>query len=742
MAKKKPQPKKPAHAKPVPTKRTLAEIAAAAKADPTSISAAEKKQLLQEIKRRGIAGASTLRPDYERIKEEARKRRAEASRQGRDIGELPPVADPARKARALASVRVFNETYFRRRYRLAWSQNHLALMEAQQRTVDEGGCEVDAVERGFGKTSLQETGAIYAVCKGHPYALLLGASKAAATEMLESIKGELEDNDDFAADFPEIAFPIRAIDGINNRCKGQLYRGKRTNISITKEELTLPTIPGSPASGAIIRVVGIMGRIRGRKKRLVRPTIVFGDDLQTDASAKSLAQTEKREQIVVGAVRGLAGPGQQISVLIAGTVIRPGDLMDRLLATDKHLDWVKHRFKMLPAFPTNLRLWEEYWVLRCDEIRNGGVGTRATEFYRDRREMMDEGAVVAWPQRFKPGELSAVQHAMNLFFANPEAFYAEYQNDPRDAQFGQGQLEAGELLKRVNGLERGVAPLSATKLTAFIDVKHKLLHWMVCAWADDFTGAVIDYGTWPDQRRAYFAASEAQHTIQHAHSGGVQAALLAALNALSGKLLAREFAGEGRAALKIARLLVDAKLGDCTDTVYLFARRSPHAALILPSEAKYVGAKSKPWHMYQHREGQRLGTHWYVAPPTKRQQNAAFIDVNWWKTFCRDRLLTAAGDRGALTFFGRPNLVDHRLLCDHLCAEYGLEVTAKDRTVVEWQMRGERFDNDWLDTLVGCAAAASIEGCALFSERSGRTKSGKQQAAEKLAKFQARRRAG
>ena len=48
----------------------------------------------------------------------------------------------------------------------------------------------------------------------------------------------------------------------------------------------------------------------------------------------------------------------------------------------------------------------------------------------------------------------------------------------------------------------------------FIDVQKSLLFYVVCAWDDDFTGYVIDYGTWPDQRRRYFALSDANPTLQ------------------------------------------------------------------------------------------------------------------------------------------------------------------------------------------------------------------------------------
>ena len=40
---------------------------------------------------------------------------------------------------------------------------------------------------------------------------------------------------------------------------------------------------------------------------------------------------------------------------------------------------------------------------------------------------------------------------------------------------------------------------------------------------------------------------------------------------------------------------------------------------------------------------------------------------------------------------------------------------AQGRTVDEWKLRATRPDNHWLDCLVGCAVAASIQGAALAS---------------------------
>src|SRR5262245_28855847 len=148
--------------------------------------------------------------------------------------------------------------------------------------------------------------------------------------------------------------------------------------------------------------------------RSVRPTLVVLDDPQTDESARSLSQCAARESILAGAVLGLAGPGKKISGIMPCTVIKPRDMADHILDRDLHPEWNGERTKMVYAFPTLDPLWKRYAEIRAESYRAGREGEEATELYRVNRAAMDEGAVVAWPERFEKGELSALQHVMNL----------------------------------------------------------------------------------------------------------------------------------------------------------------------------------------------------------------------------------------------------------------------------------------------------------------------------------------
>ena len=71
-------------------------------------------------------------------------------------------------------------------------------------------------------------------------------------------------------------------------------------------------------------------------------------------------------------------------------------------------------------------------------------------------------------------------------------------------------------------MKRGEVPVGVSHLTMFIDVQGNALFWMICGWEEDFTGYLLDYGTYPDQKRAYFTLRDIRRTLMMVHSGGGQ----------------------------------------------------------------------------------------------------------------------------------------------------------------------------------------------------------------------------
>jgi len=669
---------------------------------------------------------------YEAHKERAAQRNREMALLGRDIATAEWVhapRNPEQRVQAERNFRHFCEVYFPQTFHLPWSPDHLKVIAKIEQAVLEGGLFAMAMPRGSGKTSLCEVACLWALVYGHrEFVALIGSDEEHAAGMLDSIKVELESNDLLEDDFSEVVGPVRALEGIHQRAAGQLYHGKQTHIGWTARETVLPTLPPlewlghhSPRSnGAIVCVAGITGRIRGMKHKRadgssVRPSLVLIDDPQTDESARSPSQCMTRERILAGAILGLAGPGRKIAGLMTLTVVRPDDLADRILDREQHPQWQGERTKMVYAWPTDEALWTRYaelWRLGMQADR--GI-TEATEFYRANRGAMDVGALIAWPERHHPDELSAIQHAMNLKLDRGEAaFWAEYQNEPLpEEQADDELLTVDQILAKLNGQRRGEVPLAATHVTMFVDVQAKALFWLVAAWENDFSGYVLDFGTEPDQKAEYFTLRDIRRTLgAAAPRAGIEGAIYAGLERLTEGTLGREWPRDDGAQVRVDRCLIDANWGQSSDVVYQFCRQSSFAGVVMPSHGRYVGASSIPFSEYKRKRGDRVGLNWRIPVVTgRRAVRHVVFDTNYWKSFIQARLAVPMGDPGCLSLFGRQP-ERHRLLADHLTSEYRVKTEGRGRTVDEWKLRVDGLDNHWLDCLVGCAVAASMGGAA------------------------------
>lgn len=671
----------------------------------------------------GRAGGSAA---YDRFREAKANEFRAMSARGRDIGSIPPCVNPERRAAAERNLRVFCETYLRASFPLAWGPNHLRVLAALEDAILHGGQYAYAMPRGEGKTTLAEAGGVFAAVNGHrDFLVMIGATEEHAETMLSNIKVELATNELLAEDYPEVCVPIEKLEGIAQRANGQLCCGEKTHVRWEAKKITLPTIKGSKASGTVIRVAGLTGAIRGMSEKRsdgkrARPSLAIIDDPQTDESARSPSQCRTRESLISGAILGLAGPGKKIAAVMPCTVIRPGDMADSILDREKHPEWRGERSRMVIEWPTNTALWERYAELRRQSFRDGGRGETAHAFYLENRAAMDEGARVSWEQRRNPDEVSAIQHAWNLRIDRKDpAFFAEYQNDPiPEVVASATELEADAAASKIGGFARGLVPREASALTMSVDIQQSVLFWSVVAWTQDFTGWVVDYGAWPDQRSRYFTLAEVKRTLgDAAPKAGVEGAIYHGLERLLEERVDRAWKQEGGGTARVDRVLIDANWGRSTDVVYQFCARSKWSGVAMPSHGRYVGAASQPWSDHKKRKGERVGAHWRI-PPVSEKRNARHLlfDSNWWKSFVHERFGVPLGDPGSLSLFDG-DMETHRMFAEHLTAEQRVAVSAKGRTVDEWRLRRPGLDNHWLDCMVGCAVAASMAGCSLESMR-------------------------
>ena len=663
-------------------------------------------------------------------KETQQRQREAANNAGREkqasvkeIGPIPSVGNPKRRAACEKDLYLFLMTYFPQQFYLEPSEDQLRVIRMAERIVSEGGLFALAMPRGTGKTTICLRAMLWAIFYGkRHYGVMISATAEAVIELLNETKVELETNDLLLEDFPEICFPIRALEGESKRCTGQTSEGQRTQITYKGKRIVLPTVKGSKVCGSILQFCSLTGRLRGMKStttegKPIRPDIAMPDDPQTDKTAASDKQNALRERILAGAVLGLCGPGKRMAALMPCTVIRKGDMADRILNKVIHPEWNGERCKLVYQWGTNQELWDQYAELRISDLRQGKDKLpTATKFYRENHKAMSDGFKVAWPARYEPHQVDAIQYAMDLKLKDPDTFDAEYQNDPKDG--GDSGLNlaatAEAITLRVSGYEQRQIPDWANHIVASVDVQGNIFYWMVLAVGNGFTANVVDYGTWPDQGKSYFTIHEVDRTIQRETGvGSREAAWLAGLRRLEGCLLSQAYRRDDGTPMNIEKIIIDANYGDSTQTVYSFVRQTEHKTLWLPWHGKGITATQSSIDSWPIKPGDIAGDHWRIKPNQAKTQEQRHIiaDTNYWKSFVHSRLLQPDGERGALMLFkGSP--MRHRMLADHWTAENPEQDTRRGKDLTVWFEQPAR-DNHLFDCIVMAYVAASVVGCSL-----------------------------
>ncbi|MDR2754652.1 MAG: phage terminase large subunit family protein [Planctomycetaceae bacterium] len=661
-----------------------------------------------------------------RHREREALRSREQSRSVRDIAPLPPIVNPKRRALSHRSLRLFCETYFKAKFPLAWATYHLKIINRLEKIVTSGGLAAIAAPRGSGKSTLTLVAAVWALVYGYRrYVVLVGANKTEAQKLLDAIKSALQNNKLLFEDFPEITYPIFRLNGSALLARGQLYIGNLTNMSWGSMLLTLPTITGSKASGSRVMSSGIFGAIRGKNSETtegetIRPDLILIDDPQTDQMAKSPTQIAKAEDVINRTIFGLAGPGVSIAIAMTVTVIQQGDLSDRYLNVKIYPQWNGLRYKMLEQFPDDMKLWEEY-----AEFRRAGKNSDAAEFYRNNREAMRKGAVVSWEANFTENEIDALQYAMNLYIDDPLSFSSERQNEPIELQSQDAAVPAKTVRSRLNGYKHRVVPMDTYKVTGFIDIHDNLLYYCVTAWTDEFTGRIIDYGTFPEQHRKTFSLHDSGLNTMKLEFGGKKERYVAmGIEALVTDLLSQNYEMDGDAdgvePVKIDLLLIDS--GYMPDVIRMTLQKIGQSNIVRPSYGRGVGAKIPPMNEWKSKpkEQLHLGHHWVENRSENWKYRCIKIDTNYWKSHVHNAFDLAVTEEGSLSLWGR-NAEQHRMFSEHITAEKVQLVEVGSRKVHEWQPKPNQ-DNHWFDTLVGCAVGASVCGIKLESEKQNQQK--------------------
>ncbi len=667
---------------------------------------------------------------YAKKKTRERDRQAKQAREGNDIAAgFPTCTDPVKRKRISKSLEAFCLECMPNKFGKSFSADHKKAIAKMERAILHGGNFALAMPRGSGKTTLAIAAVLWAILNGHKrYLAVIGADKKAAAKLLAGIKVALETTDALLDLYPEAVYPIRCLERIPNRCKGQNYNGDATYIEWTSEKIVFASIPNAPSiSGAAVEVCGIMGGVRGLQHttpagETLRPDIFIVDDPQTNRSARSATMIEERLETITGTLPGLAGPGEEISGFCLCTVIEEDDVADQLLDPEKYPDWQGERFQLVYAWATREDLWEEYGELYREGMATGKGLELANAFYLKNRKAMDAGAKVAWEERFTKREISAIQHAYNLLLKLKDAFWKECQNQPKSDDETEDLLTVDAIAAKVSGFGRGCIPPTANLLTAFIDVHDKLLYWLVLATdTRTFTCHVIDYGAWPEQRTAYFNMSGVSKTLAKVYpKAGREGRTRKGLFDLTNHIATRRYTmPDGTTELPVKLIGLDAAWE--TRVVQNVALESPHSSRLLPRFGRGINAEDAPFEAWKPKPGERRGIGWKIRP-AEGGGRYALIDTNYWKNFTHSRLAMAGGDPGSLELFRplRNSRSTHRMFAEHCRAERRVESKTNERSLQVWKEKTNKPDNHLFDCLVGAICMAGVDGAALTEHQTTR----------------------
>lgn len=630
-----------------------------------------------------------------------------------ELGTLPDVANPQRRERCAADNLLFAETYFSPTFYLPWAPYQRSMMDRFQDVILHGGRECHAVRRGGLKSTCARASTIWAAVNGHSrFPVLVGATDAKANEHRENFFALLASSQTLLDDYPELT-PLL----MKWRQPKRQFRLNERLLSVHPKDdrgrIVFPDIHDAPSCECHIAPYSVNATdVSGlsyvdRFGVTVRPDLIAFDDVQTPQSAKSPLMTDERENAVTKTFGGLAGLGEKLSMLMVCTVRDHGDLTMRFLDRNRHPDWLGKVYPSILRMPDRADLWDHYGTLLHQGETPAEGKAIAQAYYLANREAMDAGGVVAWEHDKLADEVSALQSLMTIRYLDAEFFRCEIQQEGHVPVNTSGlRLDAGTLTTRLSLVPRGEIPEKADYVTAFIDSSDQVLWWMVCAWQKDFTGWVVDYGTWPDQGRSIFYKGDLPSRISDMLPGKAwEEAFVFAHTHLEQLLLARF--------PRLDLILKDWSDGQQKPRIESQVMLSPDRNRIRPSKGSANKPGRRPVHLWGDQVRSRhTRSHWVE----RREETPVHVqfDANIWKSHLARRLMTTPGAPSALLLPGDDER-EHRLLCEHLTAEQPKQIVYDGTPGVVWELIPGR-DNDWFDCANGNGVAASMLGCTLPGE--------------------------
>jgi predicted phage terminase large subunit-like protein len=230
-----------------------------------------------------------------------------------------------------------------------------------------------------------------AIEKRERYILLFSDSEDQAEKFLAAVKAEVEGNARLIADYPDACG------------KGTIWRTDRIRLK----------------NGVLIESLGRGSKVRGRKDRQHRPTLIVLDDCQSNRDIESAA--ERRRTLDWFEQEVLPAGSPRTNVISVGSALHREAIAVRAQAMP---GWLGRTFPALLSWPDRMDLWQTWERLATNLADPERVKTAAS-FHALHRAEMDRGAASFWPS-YKPVAALMMKRAE----IGPRRFLTEYQGIP------------------------------------------------------------------------------------------------------------------------------------------------------------------------------------------------------------------------------------------------------------------------------------------------------------------------
>ncbi len=197
------------------------------------------------------------------------------------------------------------------------------------------------------------------------YIWIVSDTRQQAYLHLENVKAELLDNPLIAAAYPGAAG------------RGPTWRAGTVHLP----------------NGVVIDAYGTGQRLRGRRHRDSRPTLIVCDDLQGDRHIESAHARELARRWFHGAL--VPAGTQHTNLLHLATALHPEALA---LDFSKNPGWISQVFRAIEHWPDDLALWEQ-WEQIYSDCDRADSREAARAFYLDHQARLHAGSLVLWPEQ-------------------------------------------------------------------------------------------------------------------------------------------------------------------------------------------------------------------------------------------------------------------------------------------------------------------------------------------------------